>query len=254
VRMPRYGDAMIHVPDPNEIRRELGLVEPPFRLNDFRRYLGVTFRIDPGVRGGGVTAWHLDGSISVVVPPATQQKVREVGSHEFGHVANGDVGPHQAVLYARGNGRSAPVNPAVEERATEWGMDALIGHGPLRIAIRHRELKSASALARQFMVSPRFVLAAAARYGLSHLVLSDPEAYWRYVNSSDWIRRSNEILDARPICERCRASAEIVQHTRFDTLGGEQRGDVEALCQSCYDTAELGSALLSNQLVLLPED
>jgi hypothetical protein len=28
--------------DPNEIRRELGLVEPPFRLNDFRDYLTTT--------------------------------------------------------------------------------------------------------------------------------------------------------------------------------------------------------------------
>lgn len=245
---------MNDVPDPSEIRRELGLLNPPFRLNDFRRYLGVMFRTDASVRGGGVTTWNLDGGITVVVPPGTQERVRETGSHEFGHVANGDVGPHQAVLYARANGRAAPNNPAVEQRATDWGIDALVGRGPLGIAIRHDEIKSTHVLARRFLVSPKFILAAAARYSLDHLVLSDPVAYRRYVGSTDWLRRNNEILSAHPSCERCGALAEIVQHARFDTLGREQRDDVEALCRLCSDSAELGSALILNQLTLLSDD
>jgi hypothetical protein len=245
---------MNDVPDPGEIRRELGLLTPPFRLNEFRRYLGVTFRTDPSVRGGGVTTWNLDGGITVVVPPGPQERVRETGSHEFGHVANGDVGPHQAVLYARGSGRAAPNNPAVEQRATDWGVDALVGRGPLGIAIRHEEIKSADALARRFGVGPKFILTAAVRYSLDHLVLSDADAYRRYVDSTDWRRRNNEILSVRPLCGRCGVPAEVVQHTRFDTLGREQRDDVEALCRSCSDSAELGSALILNQLTLLSED
>ena len=209
---------MNDIPDPSEIRRELGLRTPPFRLNDFRRYLGVTFRTDASVRGGGVTTWNLDGDITVVVPPGTQERVRETGSHEFGHVANGDVGPHQAVLYARANGRAAPNNPAVEQRATDWGIDALVGRGPLGIAIRHDEIKSGDALARALHGEPKVRLAAALRYSLDHLVLSDPDAYRRYLDSTDWRRRNNEILSVRPLCGRCGAPAELVQHTRFDTL------------------------------------
>ena len=244
---------MNDVPNPSEIRRELGLITPPFRLNDFRRYLGVSFRTDAGVRRGGVTTWNLDAGITVVVPPGTHEQVRETGSHEFGHIANGDVGPHQAVLYRKGTGRGAPNNPAVEQRATDWGIDALVGRGPLGIAIHHEEIKAANALARRFLVSPKFILAAAARYSLDHLVLSDPVAYRRYLDSADWRRRNNEILSVRPLCERCGAAAELAQHTRFDTLGREQRGDVEVLCRSCSDSAELGPTLVLNQLALPSE-
>jgi hypothetical protein len=246
---------MSSVPGPDEIRRELGLVTPPFRLNDFRRYLGATIRTEPGVRGGGLIRWHLEGGFTVILPPGTHEHVREVGSHELGHIANGDVGAHQAVLYARGSGRAAPMNPAVEGRATNWGIDALIGRGPLGIAIGHEEIKSAGALARRFLVTQRFIVAAAVRYGLDHLILRNPDSYWRYVRSVEWIRRSTEMLLARRVCERacCGAPSETMQHTRFDRLGREQRDDVEALCRRCYEAAELGSALISSQLVLLPE-
>lgn len=241
--------------DPNEIRREMGLVSPPFPLNEFRRYMGVTIRTDAGVRSGGVTTWNLDGRVTVALPPGTPERVREAGSHELGHVANDDVGPHRPVLYARGSGRGARLNRGIEERATNWGIDALIGRGPLGIAIRHDEIKTATALARRFLVTPRFIVRAAVRYGLDHLVLRDRDAYAKYLRSPEWIRRRNEILLARRVCERpcCGAPSELVQHVRYDNLGCERPNDLEAVCRGCHDVAELRSALVPSQLSLLPD-
>ena len=245
---------MISVIDPNELRRELGLIEPPFALNDFRRYLGVTILTDSGVRSGGVTTWNLDGKITVALPPGTVEKKRETGSHELGHVANGDVGPHAPVLYARGSGRGALLNEAVEQRATNWGIDALIGRGPLGIALRHDEITTVSALAQRFLVNPKFVIQAAVRYGLDHLLLRDPESYAKYLRSAEWSRRSNEILATRRVCERpcCDAPSESVYHLRYDTLGRERSEDVQAMCRACGDEVELRSAFTTGQLVLLP--
>lgn len=241
--------------DPNEIRRELGLVTPPFALNEFRQFMGVTMLTDAGVRSGGVTTWNLDGRITVAIPPGTVQTKREAGSHELGHVANGDIGPHRPVLYARGSGRGARLNSAIEERATDWGIDALIGRGPLGIALRHDEITVLSALARKFLVNPKYMLRAAIRYGLDHLLLRDPESYAKYLRSPDWIRRSSEILAARQVCERawCGARSEVVHHLRYDTLGRERGDDVQVLCRACSDRMELSSTLQSGQLALLPE-
>lgn len=246
---------MPSVVDPNEIRWELGLIEPPFALNDFRHYMGVTILTDTGVRSGGVTTWSLDGKFTVALPPGPLEKKRETGSHELGHVAHGDVGPHAPVLYARGSGRGARLNPAVEQRATNWGTDALIGRGPLGIALRHDEITTVGALARRFLVTPKFVIQAAVRYGLDHLLLRDPESYVKYVRSSDWIRRNNEILAARPICERpcCGAPSEFVHHLRYDRLGRELPEDVQVMCRSCSDEVELGAAITNRQLRLLPD-
>jgi len=240
--------------DPNEIRRELGLIEPPYALNDFRRYMGVTIRTDTGVRSGGVTTWNLDGRITVALPPGTVERQRETGSHELGHVANGDVGPNAPVLYARGSGRGARLNPAVEQRATDWGIDALIGRGPLGIALRHDEITTVCALARRFLVNPKFVIQAAVKYGLDHLLLRHPERYAEYSRSPDWIRCSNEILAVRRVCERpcCSAPSETVHHVCYDTLGRERSEDVQAMCRVCSDEVDLGAAIPSRQLVLLP--
>lgn len=241
--------------DPNEIRRELGLVDPPFRINDLRAYMGVKILTDTGARSGGLITWRPDRPITIALPPGTVEEQRQTGSHELGHVANGDVGPHQWVLYARGSGRGARQNDSVERRATEWGLDALIGQGPLGIAIRHQEIKTVSELARKFLVYPKFILQAAARYGLDHFVLRDPEAYAKYVNSSDWIRRSNEILAARRICERgrCAEPSEFVHHLRYDRLGHERPDDVDVMCRACSDEVDLGAAMVTRQLVLLPD-
>jgi len=231
------------------------VIEPPFALNDFRQYMGVRILTDTGVRSGGVTTWHLDGTITVALPPGTVERKRETGSHELGHVAHGDVGPHVPVLYARGSGRGARLNPAVEQRATNWGIDALIGRGPLGIALRHNEITTVSALARRFLVNPKFVIQAAIRYGLDHLLLRDPDSYANYLRSSDWIRRSNEILAARRVCERpcCGAPSELVHHLRYDTLGWERSEDVQAMCRACSDEVELGAVITTRQLVLLPD-
>jgi len=240
--------------DPNEIRREMGLVEPPFALNEFRRYMGVTILTDTGVRSGGVTTWKLDGKITVALPPGTVEKIRETGSHELGHVANGDVGPHAPVLYAHGSGRGALLNDTIEQRATNWGIDALIGRGPLGIALRHNEIATVSALAQRFRVNPKFIIQAAVRYGLDHLLLRDPESYATYVRSPDWIRRSNEVLAARRVCERpcCAARSESVYHLRYDRLGRERPEDIQAMCRACADEFELRSPFTTGQLVLLP--
>lgn len=241
--------------DPNTIRRELGLIEPPFALNDIRRYMGVKILTDTGARSGGLTTWRPDGTITVALPPGSVERQRQAGSHELGHVANGDVGPHARVLYARGSGRGARVNDAIERRATEWGIDALIGQGPLGIAIRHDEITTVTELARKFLVYPKFVMQASIRYGLDHLVLRDPEGYAKYLRSSEWARRSNEILMARRLCERpsCDRPSEVVSHLRYDRLGLERSEDVHVMCRLCSDEIEIRTSIPARQLVLLPE-
>jgi hypothetical protein len=242
---------MSRVITPQEIRAELGLTEPPFRLNAFRQYLGVRFILESGVRSGGAAIWRPDG-VTVSLPRGSRERNREDGSHELGHVANGDLGPHRPVLYRRGSGRGAALNLQVEDRATEWGMDALIGAGALGIAVNHEQIRSRDDLARKFLVTPRFLTMAASRYGLSELVLDDPSRYARYVDSDAWGRRSNEVLAARPVCERrlCGHAAVVVGHLRFDRMGHERPEDVEALCRSCYEEITLGAEVATPQLDL----
>jgi hypothetical protein len=240
------------VTDPNAIRRELGLTEPPFSLNDIRRYMGVRVLTDTGVRSGGVTTWRPGGTITIALPPGSVERQRQTGSHELGHVANGDVGPDVRVLYARGSGRGARLNDAIERRATEWGIDALIGQGPLGIAIRHDGITTAAELALRFHVYPKFLMQAAARYGFEHLVLRDPDGYAKYLNSVEWIRRSNEILTTRRFCElpSCGAASEVVSHLRYDGLGFERSEDVQVLCRVCSNQVDLRAAMVTQPLAM----
>jgi hypothetical protein len=235
---------------PAEIRAETGMRTRPFPLNEYRRYLGVTF-VESGVRSGGAAIWRPD-RVTVALPPGSLESKRQDGSHELGHVANGDLGPDRPVLYRRGSGRGAAVSQQIEDRATDWGVDALIGQGPLRLAVFHEEIKSVSDLAREFLVMPSFLMRAAIRYGLGPFVLRDSEGYVRYLRSADWIRRSNEILSARPICERplCGRPATVVQHVHFDVLGRERPTDVAAMCDDCQSAIRLGSETNPAQLPL----
>lgn len=242
---------MFRVISPNEIRAELGLSNPPFRLNDFRQYLGVQFVVGSGVRSGGAAIWRPSG-VTVSLPGGSVEQNREDGSHELGHVANGDIGPDRPVLYRRGSGRGAALNPAIEDRATGWGMDALIGAGALGIAVNHEQIKSVDDLARKFLVRKRFMSMAVRRYGFDGRVLDDPQRYARYIGSDAWRRVSNEVLSARPVCERplCNETAVAVGHRRFDRMEHEGPDDVEALCPSCYAEVTLGAEVPVLQLDL----
>lgn len=245
-----YSAVMSRMTIPEEIRAEIGLRTRPFPLNEYRKYLGVTF-VESGVRNGGATIWRPD-RVTVALPPGPLELKRQDGSHELGHVANGDVGPHRPVLYRRGSGRGAALNQQIEDRATDWGVDALIGQGPLRLALFHEEIKSVRELAREFLVMPKFIVRAAVRYGLESFVLRDPEGYARYLQSADWIRRSKEILSARPVCERpcCGQPSAIMQHLHFDVLGRERPDDVVAMCRDCHGAIRLGPDVNTAQLAL----
>jgi hypothetical protein len=227
---------------PQHVRAELGLHARPFPLNAYRRYLDVEIVQEQNVRSGGATIWRPD-RITVSLPRAgTVLQKRETGSHELGHVALGHVGRERPVIYRRGRGRGSNLHPQLEAEATAWGEDALVGAGPLRIALRHEEIRAPARLAQEFVVSRRFLLSAAHRYGLAPFLVLEPERYARYRDSPDWIRRESEILAARPDCERpgCSFRASMVGHVRYDSLGHEGASDVETLCSRCYSAIDLG--------------
>jgi hypothetical protein len=240
---------------PAEIRAEIGLRGRPYQVNDYRSYLGVQVR-ETGVRSGGAVLWRPEG-ITIALPPGGSiEAKRQDCSHELGHVAHGDVGKHQPVLYRRGDRRGAwGIDPEIEERATDWAVDALVPEGPLRLAIHHEEIKAADELAREFVVTPAFLMRAAIRYGLERYVIRDTAAYARYTQSAEWARKCAEILSARPVCERtlCGQPSRFVLHQRYDGLGREDGEVVEALCSGCHSGVRLGVPLVERLPVLFDE-
>ncbi len=229
---------------PHKIRADLGLVEPPFHVRSYADYLGVELAFSDV--SAARTVYDLNtGQTKAVLPHGKKPEfTRQQGAHELGHVANGDVGPNQPVLYARGPMRGAwGVSPVMEAGADTWALEALVPVGPLRLAIKHHEIRWVGRLASMFWVYPRFIVQAAVRYGLDALLLRDPEKYRRYLHSDWWIGWSNVQLASRRVCERslCDAPSVLLHHLRYDTLGRERPGDVEALCQGCLDGIEFGN-------------
>jgi len=67
----------------------------------------------------------------------------------------------------------------------------------------------------------------------------NPE-YQAYLRSTEWREKRKEFLEeANYECERCNNPATQVHHTSYENIYNEEKEDVEVLCKSCHEEAEL---------------
>ena len=64
--------------------------------------------------------------------------------------------------------------------------------------------------------------------------------YQSYLRSVEWKEKRKEFLeDAGYCCERCGEYANVVHHKHYNSIGNEERDDVEVLCKECHDNEHL---------------
>lgn len=66
------------------------------------------------------------------------------------------------------------------------------------------------------------------------------EEYLAYLRSNEWRERRLEFLeDSNYECEECGEDAKEVHHKHYNSIGNEERDDVEVLCSDCHENREI---------------
>ena len=66
------------------------------------------------------------------------------------------------------------------------------------------------------------------------------EEYLAYLRSPEWRERRKEFLEEENYeCEECGEKATQVHHLNYNSLGEEEREDVEVLCKECHENKEI---------------
>jgi 5-methylcytosine-specific restriction endonuclease McrA len=57
----------------------------------------------------------------------------------------------------------------------------------------------------------------------------------RYHSSHVWKSKRAKWLQETPYCEKCRSQKKLqIDHLHYDTLGDEDREDIQVICQRCH--------------------